>query len=113
MDAQAKYYNGVCAVAQSLLGLFDDYESSYESLKGAQSNLSKSNEEEESKILAQQSVQDKIVIAERTFKRALLEFTTNKEDAQGLVNMVVDLDYSAMIELTDTGVCQFLIQRKL
>ena len=57
--------------------------------------------EEESKVLAQQSVQNKIIIAEQTFKRALLEYTTNKEDAQGLVNMVADQDYSAMIELTN------------
>ena len=101
LDIQAKYYNGVCAVAQSLLGLFEDYESSYKSLKGAESDLSKNNMEEESKVLAQQSVQNKIIIAERTFKRALLEYTTNKEDAQGLVNMVADQDYSAMIELTN------------
>ena len=101
LDIQAKYYNGVCAVAQSLLGLFEDYKSSYKSLKGAESDLSKNNMEEESKVLAQQSVQNKIIIAERTFKRALLEYTTNKEDAQGLVNMVADQDYSAMIELTN------------
>ena len=101
LDSEEKYYNEVCSVAQNMIESFSLYESSFKDFDDLKSDSAQNKNETEPKAVATKLVQDNVVVAERTFKRSLLAYVTNKEDAQGLVNKIGDLNYSGMVELEE------------
>ena len=101
LESEEKYYNEVCSVAQNMIESFSLYESSFKDFDDLKSDSAQNKNETEPKAVATKLVQDNVVVAERTFKRSLLAYVTNKEDAQGLVNKIGDLNYSGMVELEE------------
>ena len=101
LESEEKYYNEVCSVAQNMIESLCLYESSFKDFDDLKSDSAQNKNETEPKAVATKLVQDNVVVAERTFKRSLLAYVTNKEDAQGLVNKIGDLNYSGMVELEE------------
>ena len=98
LEKEEKYFTEVCSVAQNLLELVEKYEASYTLHQSSLSAPAKEKVENESKNIAAQLVQQNVLTAERALKKSLLAFTTDKEDAQGLVKKVEGLEYAAMLE---------------